>query len=36
MFDERVLKEWQKLDKNIREQFKKKLKKLDNIACSFY
>ncbi|MBD1226601.1 type II toxin-antitoxin system RelE family toxin [Xenorhabdus griffiniae] len=27
-FDERALKEWQKLDKSIREQFKKKLKKL--------
>lgn len=27
-FDERALKEWNKLDKAIREQFKKKLKKL--------
>jgi mRNA interferase RelE/StbE len=27
-FDERALKEWQKLDSSIREQFKKKLKKL--------
>ncbi|MDC9615270.1 type II toxin-antitoxin system RelE/ParE family toxin [Xenorhabdus khoisanae] len=27
-FDERALKEWQKLDNSIREQFKKKLKKL--------
>ncbi|MDC9589369.1 type II toxin-antitoxin system RelE/ParE family toxin [Xenorhabdus sp. XENO-10] len=27
-FDERALKEWQKLDKSIREQFKKKLRKL--------
>ncbi|OTA14510.1 RelE-like toxin protein [Xenorhabdus beddingii] len=29
-FDERALKEWQKLDKGIREQFKKKLKKLQD------
>ncbi|PHM47844.1 type II toxin-antitoxin system RelE family toxin [Xenorhabdus miraniensis] len=29
-FDERALKEWQKLDKSIREQFKKKLKKLQD------
>lgn len=27
-FDERALKEWHKLDKSIREQFKKKLRKL--------
>jgi mRNA interferase RelE/StbE len=27
-FDERALKEWHRLDKTIREQFKKKLKKL--------
>ncbi|EON3357537.1 type II toxin-antitoxin system RelE/ParE family toxin [Yersinia enterocolitica] len=27
-FDERALKEWYKLDKTIREQFKKKLRKL--------
>ncbi|EKN3361357.1 type II toxin-antitoxin system RelE/ParE family toxin [Yersinia ruckeri] len=27
-FDERALKEWHKLDKTIREQFKKKLRKL--------
>ncbi|AJJ24395.1 MULTISPECIES: type II toxin-antitoxin system RelE family toxin [Yersinia] len=27
-FDERALKEWHKLDKAIREQFKKKLRKL--------
>ncbi|AYA40492.1 plasmid stabilization protein [Xenorhabdus nematophila] len=27
-FDERAGKEWQKLDNSIREQFKKKLKKL--------
>ncbi|MDC9580665.1 type II toxin-antitoxin system RelE/ParE family toxin [Xenorhabdus sp. PR6a] len=27
-FDERALKEWQNLDNSIREQFKKKLKKL--------
>ncbi|MCC8458402.1 type II toxin-antitoxin system RelE/ParE family toxin [Photorhabdus aegyptia] len=27
-FDERALKEWHKLDKSIREQFKNKLKKL--------
>lgn len=29
-FDERALKEWQKLDKTIQEQFKKKLKQLQN------
>lgn len=29
-FDERALKEWQKLDINIREQFKKKLRKLQD------
>ncbi|EPS8493411.1 type II toxin-antitoxin system RelE family toxin [Yersinia enterocolitica] len=28
-FDERALKEWHKLDKAIREQFKKKLRKLE-------
>lgn len=27
-FDKRALKEWQKLDQNIKEQFKKKLKKI--------
>jgi mRNA-degrading endonuclease RelE of RelBE toxin-antitoxin system len=27
-FDERAFKEWNKLEKTIREQFKKKLKKL--------
>lgn len=27
-FDERAFKEWNKLDKTVREQFKKKLKKL--------
>lgn len=27
-FDKRALKEWQKLDQSIKEQFKKKLKKL--------
>ncbi|OAT51865.1 type II toxin-antitoxin system RelE family toxin [Providencia heimbachae] len=27
-FDERALKEWNKLDSSVREQFKKKLKKL--------
>jgi len=27
-FDERALREWKKLDCSIREQFKKKLKKL--------
>jgi mRNA interferase RelE/StbE len=27
-FDERAFREWQRLDKTIREQFKKKLKKL--------
>ncbi|WP_426577682.1 type II toxin-antitoxin system RelE family toxin [Xenorhabdus stockiae] len=29
-FDERALKEWQKLDGSIREQFKKKLRKLQD------
>lgn len=29
-FDERALKEWQKLGSDIREQFKKKLKKLQS------
>lgn len=29
-FDERALKEWQKLDKTIKEQFKKKLTKLQS------
>lgn len=29
-FDERALKEWRKLDKAIQEQFKKKLKQLQN------
>ncbi|PHM27810.1 type II toxin-antitoxin system RelE family toxin [Xenorhabdus innexi] len=29
-FDERALKEWQKLDSTIREQFKKKLRKLQD------
>ncbi|MCC8465569.1 type II toxin-antitoxin system RelE family toxin [Photorhabdus bodei] len=29
-FDERALKEWYKLDQSIRDQFKKKLRKLQN------
>ncbi|MCZ2328969.1 type II toxin-antitoxin system RelE family toxin [Bartonella sp. F02] len=29
-FDERALDEWKKIDKTIREQFKKKLQKLQN------
>lgn len=29
-FDERALKEWYKLDKSIQDQFKKKLKQLQN------
>lgn len=29
-FDERAFKEWKKLDKTIRDQFKKKLRKLQH------
>lgn len=35
-FDKRALKEWQKLDQSIKEQFKKKLKKLKKLQENPY